>query len=84
MFANYNTSYFTGGGVDYNFTQTVYKVTFPAGATCASFDIPINDDMISEDFENFIITIMELSLPYGVELGGSKTATVTITDNDSK
>jgi len=76
--------YLTGEGVDYNFTQMMYNVTFPAGVTCASFDIPINDDMISEDYETFDITIMELSLPYGVILGGTDKATVTIVDNDSK
>jgi len=62
----------------------VYNVTFPTGATCASFDIPISDDSDPEDNETFDITIMELSLPYGVERGGTDKATVTIVDNDSK
>lgn len=62
----------------------IYNVTFPAGTTCASFDVPIIDDVILESNETFDMIIMETSLPYGVKLDDSNRAKVTILDNDSK
>lgn len=75
---------YTGGGSDYGGPNTTYAVTFPAGATCASFDIPINDDMISEPIEAFYIDILKLSLPLGIKLGDLNRAQVNIIDNDSE
>ena len=61
-----------------------YTVTFPAGETSVPFDIPINDDSILEDDENFMITIDPNSLPTGVTPGNPNQATVTIVNDDSK
>ena len=70
-----------GGGVDYD-VQAPLNVTFPAGATCASFDVTIIDDELSEKDEQFNIVVMKNSLPFGVN-AGDKTI-VTIEDNDGK
>ena len=49
------------------------------------FDIPVNDDNIFEDNEDFMLTIDPTSLPpTGVSVGSPDQATVTIVDNDSK
>ena len=70
------------GGVDY--TSGPYTVTFPAGQTTATFNIPITDDMILETDENFILTIINLSLSDDVMLGNPDQTTVTIVDNECK
>ena len=72
----------TGGGVDYN--SGPYTVAFPAGDISASFNVPINDDNILEDDENFMVTIMTGSLPVGVTRGNPGSATVNIMDDDCK
>ena len=61
-----------------------YTVTFPAGETSASFDIPINDDDILEVNEDFMLTIDPSSLPTGGTVGNPGQATVTIVDDDRK
>ena len=62
-----------------------YTVTFPAGVTSASFDIPINNDMISEGDEDFTLTIDPSSLPPTcVSVGSPDQATVTTKDDDGK
>ena len=48
------------------------------------FDIPINDDAIIENNENFALTIDPSSLPTGINVGSFDQATVTIVDNDGK
>ena len=78
--------YFTGGSVDYGYPlPIIYEFTFLAGETCAtSVDpIPIIDDRISERQESFRISVMQLSLPLGVQTRRSY-ATINIVDNDSK
>ena len=45
------------------------------------FGIPINDDAIIENNENFTLTIDPSSLPTGVTVGNPQ-AIVTIIDND--
>ena len=67
-----------------DYTSGPYTVTFPAGQTTATFDVPINDDNIYEINEDFILTIDETSLPTGVTRGSSGETTVTIVDNDRK
>ena len=58
-----------------------YIVTFPAGTTSVPFDVPINDDMILEGFEDFILTIDPDSLPStDFSVGDPGQATVTIVD----
>ena len=66
-----------------DYTSGPYTVTFPAGQTTATFNIPITDDMILEGDENFMLTINQ-TLPDGVTRGTPSEATVTIVDNDGK
>ena len=67
-----------------DYTSGPYTVTFPAGQTTATFDVPIIDDSILEGSEDFILTIDETSLPDGVTRGNPGEATVTIVDDDRK
>ena len=60
-----------------------YTVTFPAGVMSVPFNIPINDDNILENNENFTLTINS-SLLIGVMVDNLSRATVTIVDNDCK
>ena len=60
-----------------------YTVTFLAGSTTATFNVPINDDDILEGNETFMLTI-DPSLPDGVTRGTPSEATVTIVDDDRK
>ena len=64
-----------------DYSSGPYSVTFPAGVTIVPFNIPINDDNIFEENENFTLTINS-SLPTGVMVGNPGQATVTIVDND--
>ena len=66
-----------------DYTSGPYTVTFPAGQTTATFGVPINDDDILEEEEDFMLTI-DPSLPDGIFRGTPSEATVTIVDNDSK
>jgi len=68
--------------VDYN--SGPYPVTFPAGVTSVTFDVPITDDSILEGNENFMLTVDQSSLSTGVSRGDPSEATVTIVDNDGK
>jgi len=68
--------------VDYN--SGPYPVTFLAGVTSVTFDIPITDDNILESRENFTLTIDQFSLPTSVNRGNPDEATVNIVDNDCK
>ena len=76
------TELVTGEGVDY--TSGPYTVTFVAGETTGTFDVPINDDNILESNEDFILTINEISLPSNVICGSPVEATVIIVDDDRK
>ena len=67
-----------------DYTSGPYTVTFSAGTTRVPFNVPINDDMILEGNENFILTINETALPSDVTRGNPGRATVTIVDNDRK
>ena len=66
-----------------DYTSGPYTVTFPAGSTTATFNVPITDDMILEELENFMLTINS-SLPTGVTRGTPSQATVNIVDDDRK
>ena len=72
----------TGGGVDYD--SGPYTVTLTAGMTMASFNVPINDDDILEDDEDFTLTIRNDTLPNRVTRLGAGQSTVTIVDVDSE
>ena len=67
-----------------DYTSGPYTVTFAAGQTTATFDVPINDDNIYEGNEDFILNIDGASLPTGVTAGSPDEATVTIVDDDGK
>ena len=67
-----------------DYTSGPYTVTFPAGQTNATFNIPINDDDILEGDENFMLTIISSSLPIGITHGTPCEATVTIMNDDGK
>jgi len=68
--------------VDYN--SGPYTVTFPAGMTSVTFDVPITDDNIFEGNENFMLTINQSSLPTGINCGDPGEATVTIVEDEGK
>ena len=67
-----------------DYTSGPYTVTFLAGNTTATFDVPINDDSILEGDEDFILTIDETSLPTGVTHGNPGEATVIIVNVGGK
>ena len=67
-----------------DYTSGPYTVMFPAGQTTATFNIPINNDMILESDEDFKLNIDESSLPGSVRLGTPDEATVIIMDNERK
>ena len=73
------------GGVDYGSKSVSFiPVVFSAGVASISFDVPIIDDNILEQSETFNVSIDPISLPYGVTLGSTESAVVTILDDDSK
>lgn len=82
----YIIGYFIGGGVDYGEVDNGgrYKVTFFAGTNSSSTEIPIVDDLLFEQNEEFSIRVMEELLPFGVKLGENTTTDVKIIDNDSE
>ena len=63
-----------------DYTSGPYTVTFSAGQTTATFNVPITDDMILEGIENFMLTINQ-TLPTNVTRGTPGLATVTIYDD---
>ena len=68
-----------------DYTSGPYTVTFPAGQTTATFNVPINDDDIFEINENFILTINpSLLSTLTIAVGNFGQTTVTIVDNDRK
>ena len=71
-----------GGGVDYDFG--LHSVMITAEQTTASLNIPINDDNILEDNEEFKVSIRRFSLTGHVMLGNLDEATVIILDDDGK
>ena len=70
------------GGIDYK--SGPFNVTFTVGETSMEFDVPINDDMILENDENFTLVIDMAGLPKDVTVGDHATAVVTIVNDDSK
>ena len=70
----------TGGGDD--FDSGPYTVTFSTRQISALLNVPINDDNVLENNEEFTMTIDSSSLPNGVSPGSNGAATVTIMDDD--
>ena len=56
----------------------------PAGERNNSFEISIIDDKILENDESFDLNINTNTLPDGIIVGSPDTATVIITNDDSK
>ena len=59
-------------------------MTIRAGITSVPFDIPITNDDILEQNENFNLTINSSSLSSRVTVANPHQANVTIMDDDSK
>ena len=55
-----------------------HTVTFNAGSTTATFEVPITDDNMFEGNETFMLTIDSSSLPAGITTADPDQATVTI------
>ena len=78
----YRSDYTLTGNDDY--TPGPYTVTFPAGVTSATFDVPIISDNLLEGNENFVLVINDSSLPSLVIRGSPGAVTVNMVDDDSK
>ena len=72
----------TGGGVDYD--SGPYTVTIPAGDIRMPFNVPINDDNILEEDEDFTLIIMRGSLPNGVTRDGAGQTIITLVDDEGE
>ena len=59
-------------------------MTIPAGQIGIPFDVPINDDNVFEEKEDFLLTIDQSSSLNGVIIGSPNVAVVTILDNDGE
>ena len=73
---------FSGAGVDYD--SGPYTITFPAGVTHVSFDVPITNDIVLENDEEFNFIINLSSLPTGISDSHPSLVTVTIVDDDGE
>ena len=72
-------------GEDFELPPNGYTtVIFPAGSTTASFDVIIFDDNKFEAGESLHLDIIEISLPYGINLGSPRSSILVILDDDSK
>ena len=80
----FNATYLTGGE-DYDTGPSTHmKIIFPAGTPFVEFHVAVIDDNIFEQTETFQVTILPVSLPYGVILGNITTTMVDIVDEESK
>jgi len=59
-------------------------VTIPAEQISVPFDIPINDDNVFEENEEFFLTIDQSSSLNGVIIGSTNVAAMKISDNDGE
>ena len=57
-------------------------MTIPAGQISVTFDVPINDDNVFEENEEFHLTIDQFSSLNGVIIGSPNVAVVNMSDND--
>ena len=67
-----------------DYTSGPHTVRISTGLTNATFNISINDDIVVERDENFMLTINETSLPTNVTHGTPGEAIVTIANDDGK
>ena len=61
-----------------------YNVTFPAGVTSVSFNVPIIDDNVLESDEHIFLRIDSSSLPSRFIVTNPSQATLTIVNDDCK
>ena len=59
-------------------------MTIPAGQISVPFDVPINDDNVFEENEEFFLTIDQSSSLNGVIIGSTNVAAMKISDNDGE
>ena len=78
---NYATSDGTATSAG-DYTTTIGSVTFGNGETTKTFTIPITNDGVAENNENFTITLTGV-VGSGAVLGTPAAATVTIIDDDN-
>jgi len=67
-----------------DYTIGLYNVTFPANLTSRVIDIPICDDIVLEEDEEFNVSIISNSLPDNVINGSVDQSTISIADNDGE
>ena len=61
-----------------------HNVTFIPGKISSAFRVPILDDDILEENENFYLHIDQASLPMSVSFDGNNQARVTIVNDDGE
>ena len=71
-------------GKDVDYQSGPYNVTFPTGITAVSLNVPITNDNILEEDEEFTVKINNASLPENFITNTSGIATVTIRNDDGK
>ena len=59
-------------------------MTIPAGYISVPFVVPINDDNVFEENEEFLLTIDQSSSLNGAIIGNPSETVVNISDNDGK
>lgn len=59
-------------------------VVFHPGEVEKTFSVKLVDDPYYEGPESFNIMILDISLPFGVQLGAPQSSVVTILDDESK
>ena len=59
-------------------------MTIPAGQISVPFHVPINDDNVFEQNEDFLLTIDKSSSLNGVIIGSPNVTVVNISDNDGE
>ena len=59
-------------------------MTIPAGQISIPFDVPINDDNVFEENEEFLLTVNQSTSLNGVIIGSPNVTVVIIQDNDGE
>jgi len=78
------TTYCFYTGTDNDFGPGPYNITLLKGDVRVSFNISIEDDIILETTEEFMLSIDPSSLPDGVTAGSESNATVIVLDNNGE
>ena len=78
-FFSYSSQPHTAPG---DYVSGTYEVTFTSGSTSSNVLVPISDDSVNEDAENFTATLITPEKLEGVSIGDDGTAIVDILDDD--